>query len=77
MGTHLRVLSESYPMNTNIDGTQKSLGLSLLDESSLSIGRVNVSEGHESSLREENNARDQQRINPFLSNQFLSLVHMF
>ena len=45
MGTHLRVLSKSYPMNTNmtgLDGFQKSLRPCGLDESSLSIGRVNM-----------------------------------
>ena len=44
MGTHLKVLSESFPMNTNmtcLDGFQKSLCSCDLDESSLSIGRVN------------------------------------
>ena len=44
-GTHLRVLSESYPMNTNmigfIYGFQKSLRPCALDKSSLIIGRVN------------------------------------
>ena len=42
MGTHLRVLNESYPMNTNmwdLDGFQKSFPCAL-DESSLSIGEV-------------------------------------
>ena len=46
MGTHLRVLSESYPMNTNmtaLGGFQKSSPLCALDESSLGIGRVNPS----------------------------------
>ena len=45
MGTHLRVLSKSYPMNTNmtgLDGFQKSLPTCALDESSLSIRRVNL-----------------------------------
>ena len=45
MGTHMRVLSESYPMNTNmtsLDGLLKSLHPCALDESSLSIGRVNL-----------------------------------
>ena len=44
MGAYLRVFSESYPMNTNItgsDGFQKSLHPSALDESSLSIEMVN------------------------------------
>ena len=44
MGTHLKELSESYPMNTNmtgLDGFQKSLCPCALDKSSLSIGRVN------------------------------------
>ena len=44
MGTHLRVLSESYPMKPTcqgLDGFQKkSLHPCSLDESSLSIGRV-------------------------------------
>ena len=44
MGTHLGVLSESYPMNTNMSGYivdfQQSLHPCTLDESSLSIGRV-------------------------------------
>ena len=43
MGTQLRVLSESYPMNTNMTGFldvfQKSLRSCALDKSSLSIGR--------------------------------------
>ena len=43
MGTNLIVLSESYPLNTNMtgfikDGFQKSLHSCALDESSLSIG---------------------------------------
>ena len=47
MGTHLRVLIESYPMNTNITGfrwlskTFTSLSFTL-DKSSLKIGRVNL-----------------------------------
>ena len=44
MGTHLRVLSEIYSMNTNmtgLDGFQKKLHSSALDESSVSIVRVN------------------------------------
>ena len=44
MGTHLRVLSESFPMNTNktgFDDFQKSLRSCALKERSLSIGRVN------------------------------------
>ena len=44
MGTHLKALNESYPMNTNMTGFQcffqKSLRSCALDESSLSIGRV-------------------------------------
>ena len=43
MGTHLRVLNESYPMNTNMTGLRwfsKTLHPCTLDESSLSIGRV-------------------------------------
>ena len=42
MGTHPRILSESYPMNTNMTGFrcfQKSLHPCDLDESSLSTGR--------------------------------------
>ena len=42
MGTHLRVLSEGYPLNTNMTGFRcfsKSLGPYELDQSSL--GRVN------------------------------------
>ena len=44
MGSHLRVLSDSYPMNTNMTGFQrfsKISGPCALDESSLSMGRVN------------------------------------
>ena len=44
MGTHLRILSERYPMKTNMDVFQKSLLPCTLDESSLSIGRVIVLE---------------------------------
>ena len=43
MGTHLRVLSESFPMNTNITWFRwfsKMLHPCALGESSLSIGRV-------------------------------------
>ena len=44
MGTHLRVLSESYQINTNMTGIsmifRKSLHPCALDESSLSNGRV-------------------------------------
>ena len=44
MGTHLRVLSESFPMNTNMTGFRgfsKSLGPCTLGQvSGLSIGRV-------------------------------------
>ena len=36
MGTHLRVLSEGYPMNTNTTGFSPST----LDKSSLSSGMV-------------------------------------
>ena len=42
MGTHLRVLNESYPMNTNmqgLDGFQTFLCSCALDESSLTIGK--------------------------------------
>ena len=44
MGTHLRVLGKSYPMNTNMTGLedfQQFLRPYAFDESSLSIGRVN------------------------------------
>ena len=42
MGTHLRELSESYPMNTNMTGFRwfSKIFADTLDESSLSIGRV-------------------------------------
>ena len=46
MGTHLRVLCEIYPMNIKLRGfrtldrLQKALYPCVLDESSLSIGRV-------------------------------------
>ena len=43
MGTYLRVLSESYPMNTNTTGFRwfsKIFAYCALDVSSLSIGRV-------------------------------------
>ena len=47
MGTHLKVLSESFPMNTNMTGfrwiLKKSLLPCALDKSSISIGRVKVS----------------------------------
>ena len=39
MGTWLRVLSESYPMNTSLTGF-RSLPPCVLDKRSLSIGRV-------------------------------------
>ena len=45
MGTHLRVLSESYPMSTNMTGFKgfhKTLHAYDFDESSFSIGRVNL-----------------------------------
>ena len=45
MGTHLRVLSESYPMNTNMTGFIwyiKSLHMFALDKSRLSIKKVNL-----------------------------------
>ena len=45
-GTHLRVLSEGYPMNTNMTGIKSvskgNLRLCALNESSLMIGRVNI-----------------------------------
>ena len=44
MGTHLRVLSESYPMDTNMTGFKgfsKNFAKPVfLDKGSLSIGRV-------------------------------------
>ena len=45
MGTYLRVLSESFQMNTNMTGFkwfQKALHPFALDESSLSMGRVKI-----------------------------------
>ena len=48
MGTHLRVLTTSYPMNTNKIGFRwfsESLHPCALDESSLSIRRVNLLPG--------------------------------
>ena len=45
MGTNPRVLSESYPINTNLaglDGLLKSVCPCALEESSLSIGRVKL-----------------------------------
>ena len=45
MGTHLRVLNESFPMNTNIIGFRwfSKIFVSLrLDESSIGIERVNA-----------------------------------
>ena len=45
MGTHLKVLSESYPMNTNMKGLDvfsKIFASLCLGQSSLSIGRVNI-----------------------------------
>ena len=45
MGTHMKVLSESFPMNTNMTGfrcfSKIFASLHALDKSSLSIGRVN------------------------------------
>ena len=46
MGTHLRVLRESCPVNTNmirLRGFFEFLHSSALDERSLSIGRINAS----------------------------------
>ena len=40
MGTILRVLSESYPMNTNMTGFKWFLKVSALEECGLSIGMV-------------------------------------
>ena len=40
MDTRLRVLSESYTMNTNMTGFKKSLHPCALDKSSLSIWRA-------------------------------------
>ena len=45
MGTHLRVLSESFPMNTNMTGLilfSKLLHFSSLNESSLGMKRVKI-----------------------------------
>ena len=45
MGTHMRVLGESFQMSTNMtgyDGFQKYLRSCVLDENSLSIGRVKI-----------------------------------
>ena len=46
MGTHLRVLSESYPIYTNMTGpkwfSKKSLRPCALDESSLIVSRVMI-----------------------------------
>ena len=45
MGTHLRVLNESFPMNTKMTGFRwfsKTLHPCALDENNLSIGRVKV-----------------------------------
>ena len=44
MGTHLKELSEIFPMNTNMTGFgwfSKIFASLYLDENSLSIGRVN------------------------------------
>ena len=40
MGTHLRVLSESYPIRQGLDGFQESMHPCDLGESSVIIGRV-------------------------------------
>ena len=48
LGTHLRVFSDCYPMNTNMTGFRgfsKIFGPYALDESSLSIGRVDNTTG--------------------------------
>ena len=45
MGTHLRVLSESFPMNTNMTEFRrfsKPFAIFAMDESNLSIVRVKV-----------------------------------
>ena len=45
MGTHLRILSKGYSMNTSMTGFRwlsKILHPFALDESSLIIGRVNI-----------------------------------
>ena len=50
-GTHLRVLSKGYPMNTNMTGfgwLSKTLRPCALDQSSLSIGRDNNSDANPS-----------------------------
>ena len=44
VGTHVRVLSESFPMNTSMAGLvgfQRTFRPCALDESSLSINRIN------------------------------------
>ena len=54
MGTHLRVLSESYPMNTNITGNngfQTSLHPCALGKGSVSFGRVKACKRWESCQR--------------------------
>ena len=62
MGTHLRVLSESLiqwiPTQHGLDGFQKSLCPCALDESSLSIGRVNRLASHTSSDKFENSLKE-------------------
>ena len=48
MGTHRRILSQSYPMNINMfssDGFQKSLCPCALDENILSVRRVKDTRG--------------------------------
>ena len=54
MGAHLRVLSESFQMNTNmagfIDGYQESSHSCALDKSSLSIGRVKATAGNKGAI---------------------------
>ena len=64
MSAHLRVLGESYTMNTNMTGFrwfQKSLRPCSLDESRLSIGRVNLSNA-EANLSEHKDAK--KNLNP-------------
>ena len=50
MGTYQKVLSESYPMHTNMTGikwfSKKSLRPCALDESNLSIVRVKCGVSH-------------------------------
>ena len=54
MGTHLRVLSKSFPMNTNTTGFicfQKSSRPCALDERNLNIGNFNPSNAEATSVQ--------------------------